>query len=122
MLSGVAYRYLQEYKTRYPTGDRIFEGVGGKPYSSRSVDRIVKHSAAAANISKPVSAHTLRHSFATHLLEHGTDLRYIQVLLGHESSKTTERYTHLTKRGFEKLKSPLDSLMGSVTLVDNADI
>ena len=121
-MSGVAYRYLQEYKTRYPTGDRIFEGVGGKPYSSRSVDRIVKHSAAAANISKPVSAHTLRHSFATHLLEHGTDLRYIQVLLGHESSKTTERYTHLTKRGFEKLKSPLDSLMGSVTLADNADI
>ena len=61
-------------------------------------------------IRKKVTVHTLRHSFATHLLEGGVDLRYIQNFLGHESTKTTEIYTHMTKKGIDKIKSPLDNL------------
>ncbi len=63
-----------------------------------------------AGITKKLTVHTFRHSFATHLLDNGTNLRYIQSLLGHESSKTTEIYTHITTKGFDQLKSPLDNL------------
>ncbi|MDW3195012.1 MAG: tyrosine-type recombinase/integrase [Cytophagales bacterium] len=64
----------------------------------------------AAGIVKPVTPHTLRHSFATHLLEHGTNLRYVQTLLGHTSVKTTEIYTHVSSKKLEEVKSPLDYL------------
>jgi integrase/recombinase XerD len=63
-----------------------------------------------SGIKKAASLHTLRHSFATHLLESGTDIRYIQSLLGHNSSKTTEIYTHVTTKAFGKIRSPLDNL------------
>jgi site-specific recombinase XerD len=113
---------LRTYIERYSPAEFIFESPGGGPYSQRSVNKLVKRSAKIAGINKAISAHTLRHTFATHLLEQGTDLRYIQALLGHESSRTTERYTHVTRKGFEQLTSPLDRIFEKCILPDNKDI
>jgi len=101
---------LREYFIMYKPKVWLFEGVDGGQYSVRSIQSIMKDSTNKAGIKKKVSVHTLRHSFATHLLENGTDLRYIQALLGHSSSKTTEIYTHITTKGFDQIKSPLDKL------------
>jgi len=101
---------LRAYFKAYTPNWYLFEGEKGRKYSSTSVNKIIKRASQKAGIKRVVSAHILRHSFATHLLEQGTDIRYIQGLLGHSSSKTTERYTHITKKGFENLKSPFDSL------------
>jgi integrase/recombinase XerD len=81
-----------------------------KQYSTRSIQNVFQAAVKTANIKKDVSVHTLRHSFATHLLENGTDLRYIQHLLGHANSKTTEIYTHITTKGFDQIKSPMEKL------------
>lgn len=121
LLSKVAHQFANEYCLQYNPKHWLFEGPGQQPYSARSVNSIIKRSAERAGIRKNISAHTLRHSFATHLLERGTDLRYIQSLLGHESSRTTERYAHVTKKGFEQLASPLDNLVGRLTF-DNKGI
>jgi len=102
----VLRQYFQVYKPKV----WLFEGQTGGQYSDRSIQAILKDAVAKTKIIKRVTVHTLRHSFATHLLENGTDLRYIQTLLGHESSKTTEIYTHVTTKGFEQIKSPLDKL------------
>ena len=75
-------------------------------YDSRSLLLVLKK----ARITKPVTLHWLRHSYATHLLESGTDLLYIQELLGHSSSKTTEIYTHVSTKSIQKIKSPFDDL------------
>ena len=101
---------LQKYYKEYNPKDYLFEGASGGQYSARSIQMIMKEAAKKAGIKKKVSVHTLRHTFATHLLENGTDIRYIQSLLGHESSKTTEIYTHVTTKGFDQIKSPLDNL------------
>jgi len=74
-----------------------------------SIHNILKAAVTKAGIKKKVTVHTLRHCFATHLLEHGVDIRYIQELLGHQSSKTTEIYTHITQKGLGKIKSLFDN-------------
>jgi integrase/recombinase XerD len=89
----------------------LFEGqYKGEPYSETSLQKVLKYALEKAAITKPVTLHWLRHSYATHLLESGTDLRYIQELLGHKSSKTTEIYTHVTEKSLEKIKSPFDDM------------
>ena len=96
--------YYKEYKPK----KYLFEGQNGGKYSPTSVANILKKATLKAGIKKKVTPHMLRHSFATHLLEQGTDLRYIQELLGHNSSKTTEIYTHVSKRAIDKIKNPID--------------
>jgi integrase/recombinase XerD len=99
---------LSSYFLLYKPKFYLFEGQSGGLYSERSVQMIVKESAKKAGILKKVSPHILRHSFATHLLESGIDIRYIKDLLGHTSIKTTERYTHIINSGKKAIKSPLD--------------
>lgn len=89
----------------------LFEGQEkSSQYSARSLEEVLKKSLKLASINKPVTLHWLRHSYATHLLESGTDLRYIQELLGHNSSKTTEIYTHVSTKNIQQIKSPFDDL------------
>lgn len=101
---------LKTYLNLYRPVHWLFEGSDGGPYSERSVQAIFTQAKERSRINPLATTHTLRHSFATHLLEKGVDLRYIQDLLGHESSKTTEIYTHITKKSWDKIKSPLDCL------------
>ena len=88
----------------------LFEGQYGGYYSMRSVQKIFSIAKAKAGIHKPVTLRSLRHSFATHLHESGTDIRIIQELLGHNDSRTTERYTHVSNRTIQRVESPLDRL------------
>jgi site-specific recombinase XerD len=110
LLSEKLLPLLRAYYKEYNPKDFLIEGSDGGPYSERSVQSIIKVAVRKVKIAKRVTVHTLRHSFATHLLENGTDLRYIQSLLGHGSSKTTEVYTHVTSKAFKGIKSPLDDL------------
>ena len=110
LLSNKTLDLLRTYFKEYKPKEYLFEGQECGQYSARSIQTFFQEICKKAGIKKKVSVHTLRHSFATHLLENGTDLRYIQVLLGHESSKTTEIYTHVTTKGIDQIKSPLDNL------------
>lgn len=102
---------LRTYYRAYRPQKWLFEGQNpGQQYSTGSLRNVLKQAIRKAGISKPVSLHWLRHSYATHLLESGTDLRYIQELLGHSSSRTTEIYTHVSTKSLQNIKSPFDDL------------
>lgn len=111
MLSETALETLREYWKQYKPEKWLFAGtMGDRHLSTRTVEKILEHACEKANIKKDILVHSLRHSFATHLLESGTDLRYIQEILGHKNSKTTEIYTHVSTKSIGRIKSPLDSL------------
>jgi site-specific recombinase XerD len=110
LLSEQMLTILRSYYQLYEPRQYLFEGSSGGKYSTRSAQQVLRQACQRAGIHKKVTLHTLRHSFATHLLEAGTDLRYIQVLLGHSSSKTTEIYTHVSTKALKDIKSPLDRL------------
>jgi site-specific recombinase XerD len=110
ILSPKVLLMLRNYFKLYKPAEWLFEGETKGQYTARSIQAVMQASVKKATIIKKVSMHSLRHSFATHLLENGTDLRYIQSLLGHSSSKTTEIYTHITTKGFDQIISPLEHL------------
>jgi integrase/recombinase XerD len=99
-------KYYMEYRPRY----WLFEGQNGSRYSGTSIENIFREGARRARINKYVTPHSLRHSFATHLLEQGINLRYIQELLGHASTKTTEVYTRVASNALMKIRNPLDKI------------
>lgn len=102
---------LREYYVQFKPKTWLFEGrFENEQYDERSLSNVLKQALEKVKITKPVSLHWLRHSYATHLLESGTDLRYIQELLGHSSSKTTEIYTHVSTKNLQQIKSPFDDL------------
>jgi site-specific recombinase XerD len=108
--------YINEYKPQY----WMFEGSEGGQYGERSIARVLEHAMLKAGINKEATLHTLRHSFATHLLESGTATRYIQELLGHESPLTTEIYTHVSRSALHRIQSPLDQL-SSMSLLEKGE-
>ena len=110
MLSEKLLVTMRQYFKEYKPTDFLFEGQKGGAYSSKSIQNIMKNGVKKAGITKKATPHTLRHSFATHLLEQGCDIRYIQEFLGHKNLATTQLYTHITKSAIDVIKSPLDSM------------
>ena len=90
--------------------DKIYIFSKDKPLTTRNIQKIIKGTRIRTGINKKVTPHTLRHSFATHLLEQGTDIRLIQSMLGHSSLNTTQLYTHISSEQIKKVKNPLDTL------------
>jgi len=109
ILSEKVLKLLREYYKKNKPKDYLFEGQKGGKYSSESASQLFKRAAIKAKISKPVTLHTLRHSFATHLLEEGIGIVHIQKLLGHSNISTTLIYTHIAKDTLINIKSPLDT-------------
>ncbi len=112
MLPFSIVRSLEIYRQLFNGKHYVFEGqYAGEPISTGTVQQVMRVALKKSGLEKKASVHTLRHSFATHLLENGTDIRYIQQFLGHSSIKTTTIYTHLTKSAVDKIQSPLDLMV-----------
>ncbi len=101
---------MRQYYVQYRPKYYLFEGTSGGAYTASSINQILKKCAAKARIPLSVSAHVLRHSYTTHLMESGINIRYIQELLGHKSIKTTEIYTEVSNNSLQNIKNPLDIL------------
>lgn len=110
MLSENVLNLLREYYKRYKPKSYVFEGQNGGKYSPKSVQSIFKTALKKTGIKKKATVHTLRHSFATYLLDDGTDIRYIQELLGHKRLETTQIDTHVSSYSINKIKSPADKI------------
>lgn len=110
MLSEKLLLILREYCLEYNPKEYLFEGINNTHYSAKSVQQIFKKSIEISGIKKRATVHTLRHSFASHLLDNGTDIRYIQELLGHKNLATTQIYTYINPPSIKKIKSPFDAL------------
>jgi len=110
LLSKSFLELLERYYGDYSPEEYIFEGQPSGMYTRSSAQKVLKRAIKKAGIDKRISLHSLRHSFATHLLENGTDIRYIQELLGHSSPKTTMIYTHVTVSSIKKIRNPFDEL------------
>lgn len=108
MLPNNLLMMLREYFKIYKPQKYLFEGLKGAKYSDTSIRKILKKAADSVNINKKITVHTLRHSFATHLLENGTDIRIIQKLLGHKSINTTLQYVKVAQSTIQNVKSPID--------------
>jgi site-specific recombinase XerD len=112
MLPQTIVRLIEQYRYLYPSEGYVFEGqVKGMPYSVVSIQKIMQNALAKSGLSKKGSVHSLRHSFATHLLDTGTDIRYVQQLLGHKDIHTTMIYSHLSKSSVNQVQSPLDRII-----------
>jgi len=112
VLSNVVFEVLKEYWNKYRPKNWLFPGAKESNHiTTRTVEKILENTRQKAGIPKHITVHTLRHSFATHLLESATDIRYIQELLGHKSSKTTEIYTYVSEKDIARIRSPLDTIM-----------
>ncbi|MFW6327464.1 MAG: site-specific tyrosine recombinase/integron integrase [Bacteroidota bacterium] len=109
-LSKKMLELLREYYKAYKPGEYLFEGEGGGKYTASSIRKVFGKALSKAGIKKKVRLHNLRHSYATHLIESGTDLRVIQELLGHNSPKTTMIYTHISMKELRKINNPFDTL------------
>ncbi len=116
IVSNALILQLREYYKEYKPKTWLFEGRSqNSKYSATSIAKILDNACSKAKIKRRVTPHMLRHSFATHLLEQGVDLRYIQELLGHSSSRTTEIYTHVSNKNLERIKNPLDDILDDTT-------
>lgn len=112
LLSEAALAQLREYCREYRPKEYLFEGWNGRKHlSERTAEKVFDDAVEEAGVQKDVSIHSLRHSFATHLLEAGVDIKYIQELLGHSRTRTTEIYTHVSQKVLGKIVSPLDQAL-----------